>query len=327
MTQPDFHSERDLAVSAVIEAAVICAAVQAEISSEVLEKKDRSPVTVADFGSQAVICRLLAERFPDDPVIAEEGSTELREGAGASLLPRVVDHLSRVVPGCSADDVCAWIDHGGVTEYSERFWTLDPIDGTKGFLRRQQFAISLGLIVRGELTVAAVGCPKLGLGDEQGVVFSAVRGQGATQQPLGRAGEPQSIAVSGESEPANIRFCESVERGHSSHDDAARIAERLGIVAAPVRLDSQTKYAVVARGDAEAYLRLPKSAEYQEKIWDHAGGALVVVEAGGRVSDIRGNPLDFTRGRTLERNRGVIVSNGRVHDAILGAISELEIGY
>ena len=321
-----FEEELRVAIAAVTEAARICAAVQDEISSEVLEKKDRSPVTVADFGSQAAICRLLKERFPEDPVIAEEGSAELREGKGAVLLPRVAEQVSRVVEGCSADDVCAWIDHGSATEYCDRFWTLDPIDGTKGFLRRQQFAISLGLIVEGELTVAAVGCPQLGLGDAQGVVFSAVRGQGASQQPLGYTGEPQSIGVSSEGNPANIRFCESVEQAHSSHDDAARIAGRLGIVAAPVRLDSQAKYAVVARGDAEAYLRLPKSAEYQEKIWDHAGGALVVAEAGGRVTDIRGKPLDFTRGRTLERNRGVIVSNGRVHDAILGAISELGIG-
>ena len=326
MTQPDYLRERDLAVTAVTEAAKICAAVQDEISSEVLEKKDRSPVTVADFGSQAVICRLLAERFPGDPVIAEEGSAELREGRGAELLPRVVEHVGRVVPGCSADDVCAWIDHGGASEYSQRFWTLDPIDGTKGFLRRQQFAISLALIVDGRLTVAAVGCPELDLDGGMGVVFSAVSGHGAAQQLLGGSGEPTPIAVSREGDPAQIRFCESVEKAHSSHDDAARIAERLGIVASPVRLDSQTKYAVVARGDAEAYLRLPKSAVYREKIWDHAGGALLVDEAGGRVTDIAGNPLDFTRGRTLERNRGVIVSNGRVHDAILGAISELGIG-
>jgi 3'(2'), 5'-bisphosphate nucleotidase len=326
MTQSHYQAERQLAVAAVAEAAEVCAAVQAEISSEVLEKTDRSPVTVADFGSQAVVCRMLEERFPDDPVIAEEGSAELRHGEGAALLPRVVDHVGRAVPGCSPDDVCAWIDHGGATEYSGRFWTLDPIDGTKGFLRRQQFAIALALIVDGELTVAAVGCPRLRLGDREGVVFSAVRGQGATQQPLHAAAAPLPIAVSPEADPTRIRFCESVEKAHSSHDDAARIAERLGIVAAPVRLDSQTKYAVVARGEAEAYLRLPRSAEYREKIWDHAGGALVVAEAGGRVSDIRGERLDFTRGRTLERNRGVIVSNGRVHDAILDAISELEIG-
>jgi HAL2 family 3'(2'),5'-bisphosphate nucleotidase len=235
--------------------------------------------------------------------------------------------VGRVVRGCSADDVCAWIDHGGATEFCDRFWTLDPIDGTKGFLRREQYAICLALIVGGELAVAAVCCPELELDGARGVVLAAVCGHGATQQALGPDGAQRPIAISEEGDPTRIRFCESVEQAHSSHDDAARIAGRLGIVAAPVRLDSQAKYGVVARGEAEAYLRLPRSGDYREKIWDHAAGALIVAEAGGRVSDIRGELLDFTGGRTLERNRGVIVSNGRVHEAILGAISELGIGY
>jgi 3'(2'), 5'-bisphosphate nucleotidase len=117
-----------------------------------------------------------------------------------------------------------------------------------------------------------------------------------------------------------------VEAAHSSHGDAARIADRLGIEADPVRIDSQAKYAMVARGQADAYLRLPKDQAYREKIWDHAGGALVVTEAGGRVTDIHGRSLEFTHGRTLDSNKGVIVSNGKVHDHILEAIDALGIG-
>jgi 3'(2'), 5'-bisphosphate nucleotidase len=82
----------------------------------------------------------------------------------------------------------------------------------------------------------------------------------------------------------------------------------------------------VARGRAEAYLRLPKSAEYRERIWDHAGGVIVVEEAGGRVTDALGRPLDFTRGRALEENLGVVVSNGAVHEALLAALADLGIG-
>jgi 3'(2'), 5'-bisphosphate nucleotidase len=103
------------------------------------------------------------------------------------------------------------------------------------------------------------------------------------------------------------------------------VAERLGIRADPVRLDSQAKYAVVSRGEGEAYLRLPSGEDYREKIWDHAGGALIAEEAGGRVTDISGKPLIFTHGRKLEENRGVIVSNGLVHDPILEAIKALGI--
>ena len=80
-------------------------------------------------------------------------------------------------------------------------------------------------------------------------------------------------------------------------------------------MDSQAKYAVVARGEADIYLRLPTRADYREKIWDHAAGALIVAEAGGVVTDITGRPLEFNHGRELAANRGVIVTNGRLHRA------------
>ena len=99
----------------------------------------------------------------------------------------------------------------------------------------------------------------------------------------------------------------------------------LNILKEPVRLDSQAKYATVARGEAEIYLRLPTRKDYQEKIWDHAGGCLVVTEAGGKVTDIYGNSLDFTQGKTLKNNRGVIVTNNMLHEQVLEAIEQVGI--
>jgi 3'(2'), 5'-bisphosphate nucleotidase len=102
--------------------------------------------------------------------------------------------------------------------------------------------------------------------------------------------------------------------------------EILGMTADPVRTDSQAKYAVVARGEADFYLRLPRSQApawergYVEKIWDHAAGALVVEEAGGRVTDVDGKPLDWTHGDALHANCGLIVTNGRLHAAVLAAV-------
>jgi 3'(2'), 5'-bisphosphate nucleotidase len=90
-------------------------------------------------------------------------------------------------------------------------------------------------------------------------------------------------------------------------------------------MDSQAKYAVVGRGEAEIYLRLPTSADYREKIWDHAGGVLVVEEAGGRATDVDGRPLDFTRGTELSANRGVVVTNGSLHDAVLGSLRRVGV--
>lgn len=320
----------DTAIAAVREAGLLCRKVQAGIDRGALEKKDRSPVTVADFGSQALICSALVEALGPVPIIGEEDSAALREAGNEALLEKVVGHVAAVRPGTDADTVCRWIDLGGTKEYSPHFWTLDPIDGTKGFLRGEQYAISLALIIEGHIEAAVLGCPNLGpelAGDRgQGTVFAAIRGAGVWQLPLAGDGEAKPIRVSNQADPRQIRFCESVEAAHSSHGDAARIAAHLDIQAEPARLDSQTKYAVVSRGEAEAYLRLPRDAEYKEKIWDHAGGVLVLTEAGGRVTDIQGKDLDFTRGYQLENNLGVIVSNGAVHQSIIATIARLGIG-
>lgn len=66
---------------------------------------------------------------------------------------------------------------------------------------------------------------------------------------------------------AEAAFCEGVEAGHSNQDQQANIAKKLGIIKESVRMDSQAKYASVARGDGDIYLRLPTSMTYQEKIW------------------------------------------------------------
>lgn len=322
--------ELNTALAAVREAGLLCRSVQSLIDPGTLEKKDKSPVTVADFGSQALVCRALGEVFAHDPVIGEEDSADLRGTGNEDTLEKVLGHVQKLRPEANSETVCQWIDRGGAKDYSARFWTLDPIDGTKGFLRKMQYAISLALIIDGQIEVAALGCPNLGLeltGDRgDGTVYLAIRGAGVWQVPMTTEGEPKAVKVSPQIDTSQIRFCESVESAHSSHSDSARIAQHLAIVAQPARLDSQTKYAVVARGEAEAYLRLPRDNKYKEKIWDHAGGVLVVLEAGGRVTDITGKDLDFTQGYQLQNNLGVIVTNGLVHDAVLETIEALEIG-
>ena len=87
-------------------------------------------------------------------------------------------------------------------------------------------------------------------------------------------------------------------------------------------MDSQAKYGAVARGDAALYLRLPspKSPDYREKIWDHAAGTIIVEEAGGKVTDMFGKPLDFTSGRKMENNRGIVASCGLIHERIIQAL-------
>lgn len=319
-----YEKELQTALEAVRQAARVCRSVQSSINTESLAKKDSSPVTVADYASQALICRVLQRAFPEDPVIGEEGAAELRQPAGEEFLNRAVKECAAVGVVASPVEICDWIDRGGASEYSPRFWTLDPIDGTKGFLRKEQYAISLALIIDGKIEVGVLGCPNMpvrGSSTSVGVLAWAVRGHGAWLQPLDQPHTAaQQVTVTATEITSELVFCESVESGHSAHDWSGLIATDLAIHKAPTRMDSQCKYLAVARGDADLYLRLPTRKGYQEKIWDHAGGVLLVEEAGGKVSDIRGRDADFSLGSTMASNEGMVVTNGKVHRQVVAAI-------
>ncbi|MBX2850961.1 MAG: 3'(2'),5'-bisphosphate nucleotidase [Phycisphaeraceae bacterium] len=325
-----YENELKVAVQAVRDAAIVCRKVQAAlVTAETLEKKDKSPVTVADFASQAVVCKALADAFGDDRVVGEEGAGDLRGEANTPLRDQVVSHTAEIVHDASEEDVLHWIDRGGYDPAKEgaarRYWTLDPIDGTKGFLRGQQYAIALALIEDGKVVLGALGCPNLQHTDgPDGCLFTAVRGEGAKMLAIdGEGVEGTAVTVDEVMQASDAKFCESVESGHSNQGDSATIATILGITADPYRIDSQCKYAAVSRGDASIYLRLPTRADYQEKIWDHGAGSIVVEEAGGTVTDVAGNALDFSLGRTLANNRGIIATNGRFHDEVVSAVQSV----
>ena len=323
-----YRAEFEVAIHAVRMAARVCMSVQKTLGQSALKKEDRSPVTVADFGSQAVVCHALEEAFPHDPVIGEEDAAVLRLPENESVLDKVTTEVAHVLPGATRESVCAWIDRGNATGYSERFWTLDPIDGTKGFLRCDQYAVALALIVEGRIEVAAMACPDLPCdaqgGNIKGAVFAAHRGEGAFQAPLHGAGEPawQPIRVRTVATGAQARLCEPFESNHGSRRDVVAVATHLGVEAASLRIDSQAKYGVLARGDADIYLRLTSRSGYIENIWDHAAGALIVEEAGGVVTDVAGRPLDFRCGVQLERNTGIVATNGLLHEAVLEALAD-----
>jgi 3'(2'), 5'-bisphosphate nucleotidase len=285
---------------------------------------------VADFAVQAIILRSLHEAFPEDPICAEEAASALR--TDRPLLDRVVAAVQSVIPTATPEDVCQWIDYGTYRGNGSRYWTLDPVDGTKGFLRGEQYAVCLALLVDGAPVLGVQGCPNLpaqpgsytdALHDgTPGALFYAVRGHGAYAEPMPA---PATAAYEADKRPPihlqlpptfsmaaeEVRFCESVEAGHSSHDDAARVAMELGIVRPSLRMDSQAKYCAMARGDAQILLRLPAGltgGDYRENTWDQASGTLILEEAGGAVCDQYGRPLDFTTGAKLDNNKGVIAA-------------------
>ena len=295
-------------------------------------KEDQSPVTLADYAAQAVVARHLHEAFGGLALVGEEDATALRVDAAVPLLTELTALVQQEWPGADTRAVLDAIDLGNHDATGSRYWTLDPVDGTKGFLRGGQYAVSLALIERGQVVLGVLGCPNLSEDfsrafddpDPRGSIFYAMRRGGSwsvrADNPLGPA---RRLDTSRHDEIAAMRVCESVEAAHSRLDDTARIVEYLGVRAAPARLDSQCKYAVIARGQAEAYLRLPTRRDYVEKIWDHAAGMLLAEEAGAIVTDIDGRPLDFNHGAGLSANRGIICATRACYRPLRQAITAL----
>lgn len=322
--------ELQFALNAVREAAQLVQLVQEEMVSPALTKEDRSPVTVADYASQALIGYLLSKAFPDEPLVAEETADALRSTEQRPILEKVTQYVSYFVPANAnptPEKVCAWIDRGRAAP-SRHFWCLDPIDGTKGFLRGDQFAVALAWIVDGEVQIAALGCPNLKMSypsrsSEKGSLFYAVRRGGARMMSLeSNRSEHFKLHTSECKDPKQARLLRSFESGHTNISQVDQFAHAMGVEVEPISLDSQAKYSLLAAGQAEVYVRLlsPQKPDYKEKIWDQAAGSLLVKEAGGIVSDLDGKPLDFTTGRTLQKNRGILATNGYLHQVALQAL-------
>jgi 3'(2'), 5'-bisphosphate nucleotidase len=314
------------ALETVSQACALARVVQREMIGTGLTKDDKSPVTVADFSVQALVARRLADAFPDDILVGEEDANALRDPKAHATLNQVTEFVRPFCADATAESVCQWIDRGGA-DPGPRFWTLDPIDGTKGFLRGGQYAVALAFIENGLVQVAALGCPNLANAHESstdgpGSVIVAARGQGAWTAPADRPNNLSPLRVSAITQPREARVLRSFEAGHTNVDKMSEVVASLGAEAEPVLMDSQAKYAVLAAGKGDVLFRLlsPKQPDYRERIWDQAAGSLVVEEAGGRITDLDGAPLDFSQGRMLTRNRGVVASNGALHAAALNAI-------
>lgn len=317
-----------IALRAVRQAAILMRQIQQETIGSSLTKGDKSPVTVADFTSQAIIGRILSQAFPGIPLVAEETSTALRNPDGAKILAQVTNYVGNVFQDATNEMVCEWIDYGGA-EPGEQFWVLDPIDGTKGFLRGDQYVVALALVEAGRPQIGVLGCPNLTDGaipDTQGPgsIVLAVRGQGTWSTSMtDDTNQWKQLQVSSQSDSSQARLMRSFESGHTNVGQIDELADWLGVQVEPVRMDSQAKYAVLAAGGGEVILRLlsPDRLDYREKIWDQAAGSIVLEEAGGRLTDLSGKPLDFTQGRMLVNNHGVLATNGLLHEKVLQGLN------
>ncbi|KAK3029665.1 hypothetical protein RJ639_038946 [Escallonia herrerae] len=291
--------------------------------------------------SQVLVSFVLKRELPFESfsLVAEEDSGDLRKQEGRETLQRITKIVNDTLDSdgaynefpLSEEDVLDAIDSGKSEGGScGRHWVLDPIDGTKGFMRGDQYAIALALLDQGKVVLGVLSCPNLPLAsiassdrhahDKVGCLFSAQVGGGTYMQSLDGA-PPMKVHVSATENPEEASFFESYEAAHSLHDLSSSIADILGVKAPPVRIDSQAKYGALSRGDGAIYLRFPHKG-YCEKIWDHAAGCIVVTEAGGVVTDAAGIPLDFSKGRYLDLATGIIVTNKKLMPALLKAVRE-----
>jgi len=308
-----------------------------------LAKADESPVTVADFAGQALIVRALQRYFPGEAVVGEESAELLREPSAAGLRAAIVELVRPHWPGVDEAALLAAIDGGTARDPGTDRWTLDPIDGTRGFVRGGQYAVCLAWLVDDRPLLGVLGCPALApdpsaplaVQDPRGVVLWAVEGGPAMVLPGGadpRASEAESGARLAASAPlergpeqlAPIVLVQSVDRGHTDQDAAERAFAALGRPYTVLHADSQAKYGLVARGQAHALVRVPTS-ERAEWIWDHAPGDLLARAAGCVVSDLDGRALDFGHGARLVANRGLVCAHPAVHAPLLRALQR-ELG-
>lgn len=346
-TPSPYAKELQLACLAVQRAALLTEQLLSAVDKGALDKSDDSPVTIADFAAQASIIAAIHHVFPNDDIVGEEDATALR--SNPTLLERTWDLATSVHlddPSSEAllhtpatrDELLDLIDLGAKGECTptSRTWTLDPVDGTATFIRGEQYAVCLSFVENGIQKVGVLGCPNLkpsgrvaeNLVDREGhgQMLAAVLGQGVTIRPMGTGSLLPARAldkVPQITDPARVSFIDTRAAKTQDLEAHGRVAAGLGCAwPNPVDLwSAQMRYVAIAvQGGCNAFVKVPLEEGYRSKIWDHAGGMLIVQELGVLVTDLEGRPVDCAQGRTLAGCYGMVVGPASIHGRILEAV-------
>ncbi|MGE5186689.1 MAG: 3'(2'),5'-bisphosphate nucleotidase CysQ family protein [Acidobacteriota bacterium] len=226
-------------------------------------KPGDEPVTVADKRASQLIVDGLHARFPADPVISEEAP-------GQTLVPA-------------------------------RMWLVDPIDGTKDFIRGSDgFSIMIGLAIAGRPAV--------------GVVHQPAASRTFWASPEGAFVDGKPLAVSSIASAGEARLVAS-----ASHrtPDIDRVKQTLGIADEQNVGSVGVKLALIAMGVRDLYV----NPTAKTKAWDTCAPEAILVRAGGRLTDLFGRPVDYAS--ELRQVRGLVASNGHVHDEVVGKLAPL----
>ena len=308
--------------AAVRDAAKLCRLVQENylIANTKTVGNQTEPVTIADYGSQAIICRALQTHYPHDAVVSEESGEQFLQLVSTEQRKQVLALLAQVLGQPISDaQVVDWLDFG-LGKSAPRTWVIDPIDGTKGFIAQRHYAIACGLLLEGQVAEGIVAAP--GYDDGAGALFYTRNGSTWRAPLAGRGATP--VTVSQRRDVREFVAVQSFERAHASKSRMGRARDYAGLGDVQIlELDSMEKYALVACGDADLYMRLPRAgSSYAHKIWDHAAGVALVQQADGLATDLDGGPLDFSLGDTLP-NPGMVISNGQHHARVVEAVQRV----
>lgn len=242
-------------------------------SFERIEDAPADISTAADRASQELILDAIHRAFPDDGLCAEEASERFATQAGGA----------------------------------ERFWVVDPIDGTRGFARKNgEFSVMVALVEGGEPVVGAVHEPAA-----DRVTYAVTRAGCSVREPSGAEPRPCGVSAT-EGAPRVLAMSRS-----QGVEGERELLEGLGAERAVQTYSAGIKLAQVARGEADLYL-----GDYLTlRDWDVAAGHVLVTEAGGRVTNIDGEAVRYDGSGASLQGRGLVASNGAVHPATLEAIA------
>ncbi|PJF42578.1 MAG: hypothetical protein CUN55_09840 [Phototrophicales bacterium] len=308
-------------ITAVEQACALTKRIQAAHLMVQHDKKG-SPVTIGDYGAQAILGRTLHQHFPNEGVIAEESGQQFLELVPPHQRAQVVQLVSETLGETVTEaQIVQWLDQGRDVQ-SERVWMIDPIDGTKGFLAGRCYAVAVGIVVGSCAVAGIMGSPNYIAQKQQGMLFLAYDGH-AYRRPL-NSQQWQPIHVSDRTAPNQVIITEGVEDSNVDRSLMHHIYKTLGwSYESTLQVDGMDKYGIVASGEADVYLRIPNDHRRRANVWDHAAGVAILEAAGGKVTDREGNPLNFAERPVMHSAEFVIVTNGRLHDQVLGILAEV----
>ncbi|MBM7562257.1 3'(2'),5'-bisphosphate nucleotidase CysQ [Fusibacter tunisiensis] len=225
-------------------------------SFEVSYKSDESPVTSADIGANHIILEKLQASFPKDGILSEE----------------------------SEDDESRFTQ--------KRFWVVDPLDGTKEFIKKNgEFSINIGLVDGGEVVVGVIYIPDWDL------LYYASKGKGAYKKSL-KDNSIESIQVSKRLKPYRLL----ISRSHPSQKTQLFLAENAEMIASVTEMGSSIKGCLIADGTYDVYYNFGLSMK-----WDTCAMECIVSESGGILRKLNDAPIDYLEDNKL--NRGFYIVN------------------